>query len=360
MIVNDFLNIIGKLAPPDLAADWDNCGLQVGDPDRVVTHVAMALDAASHTVQKALDIGCQLLITHHPMIFRPIKRLSPQDPTCAPVFLAASKNLAVISAHTNWDAVGVAQALASKLELVALSPLEDVGAPFSKLVVFVPPEHAKKVRLAAFEAGAGQIGDYPECFFQSSGLGGFSVPPWGKPFSGTPGKSHQTPEERLEIILPTALRGKIDRAVRAAHPYEEPALEYYELTTFGHGFGLLGRWDPPRDPVSFLSSKLPSNGLWAGPIPSLVSSVALMPGSGGDYVTMAAKSGAQLLITGDVNHHQALTATEAGLTVFSAGHFETERPGLERLAQLIMAALARLSEQIELTVLEEASPFRRL
>ncbi|MDR1658016.1 MAG: Nif3-like dinuclear metal center hexameric protein [Deltaproteobacteria bacterium] len=359
MKVSDLLDIIHRVAPSNLAAEWDNTGLQVGDPRWEVQRAALALDPTSKNIQKALDLNCQLLITHHPLIFRPFKKISPSDPAAAPVWLAVSKGLAVISVHTNWDAVGVAIELAELLALEVLRPLEDKPEPFSKLTVFVPQEHAAAVRLAAFQAGAGTIGDYPECFFQAPGMGGFTVPPWGKPFSGSPGKAHQAPEERLEIILPSGLKGQVDRAVRAVHPYEEPAIEFYEIQTLGSGYGLIGRWDPPRDAVAFLKNRLTSNGLWAGPIPDRISEVALMPGSGGDYVAQAAALGAELLITGDVGHHQALLACEAGLAVFSAGHFETERPAIKRLAQRLRAAMQSHGAQVELLILEESSPFRR-
>jgi hypothetical protein len=273
---------------------------------------------------------------------------------------AAAGGLAVACAHTNWDAVGVASALAEKLDLKPLRPLEDSPEPLSKLVVFTPKERAENVRKAAFEAGAGVIGDYPECFFQAPGVGGFKVPAWGRPFSGTPGESHETAEERLEIIAPRALAAKAAWAVREAHPYEEPAIEIYEMAVPGRGFGLLGLWEPAVEPVGFLRERLGEGGLWAGPRPEKASLAALMPGSGGDYVSMAAAAGANLLITGDVGHHHALLAIEAGLPVLSAGHFQTERPGLERLARDIALRLERGGQKAELTVLDEEPPLRRL
>jgi putative NIF3 family GTP cyclohydrolase 1 type 2 len=358
-LVEDFLRILEEIAPPRLALDWDNPGLQVGDPKAEVRRAALALDPSSEAVDRALADGCQLLIAHHPLIFKAPKSITPSDPHTRALWRAAAGGLAVACAHTNWDAVGVALELASVLGLKPLRPLEDRPEPLAKLVAFTPESHAPEVRQAAFGAGAGVIGDYPDCFFQAPGLGGFQVPTWGRPFSGTPGRAHETAETRLEIILPRRLKAAVGQAVRAAHPYEEPALEFYDLEAPGRGFGLLGVWDPPLAPGAMPLDRLGGGALWAGPPPGPVSLVALMPGSGGEYVAMAARAGADLLITGDVGHHQAILAAEAGLPVLSAGHFQTERPGVARLGREIRLRLERRGLAAELTVLDERPPLRR-
>ena len=360
MLVKDFLAILESLAPRRLALEWDNPGLQVGDPGAEVRRAALALDPSSHVIEQALAADCQLLITHHPLIFRPIKSLSASDPSTKPAAKAAAGGLSVICAHTNWDAVGVALELSEVLSLTPLRPLEDRGEPLAKLVVFIPEERAENVRQAAFKAGAGVIGDYPECFFQAPGVGGFRVPTWGRPFSGVPGKAHQTPEVRLEMIVPRSLKAKAAAAVMEAHPYEEPAVELYDVEAPGRGFGLLGQWDPPVETIEFLKARLGPDGLWAGPVPKTSKIAAIMPGSGGDYVLAAARAGADLLITGDLGHHQALLAIEAGLAVLSAGHFLTERPGVTRLAKEIAKRLERTGQAAELKVLDESAPLRRL
>ncbi|MDR1545375.1 MAG: Nif3-like dinuclear metal center hexameric protein [Deltaproteobacteria bacterium] len=364
MIVQDFVGLLDRLAPFDLALDWDNSGLQVGDPRAPVAKAALALDPTAANVEAALAAGCQLLATHHPLIFRPLKRLDASDPQAAAVFRAVSGGLAVVAAHTNWDAVGVAQALADALELEERRPLEDRAQGWAKLVVFAPEDAAEAVLRAALEAGAGTMGGYEGCFFRLTGQGGFRAPADGQPHVGRPGEASVVDEVRLETRLPRALKGRVERAVRAAHPYEEPAVEFFDLETAEHGFGLVGRWRPPRRPEAaeaFLAERLGPDGLWAGPPPGEISIVALMPGSGGSYGPAALKAGAQLLITGDVGHHQALWAAEAGLPILSAGHFETERPGLERLAEALTGLLAAeaAGSGPELIVLPERPPFRR-
>ncbi|MDR1296806.1 MAG: Nif3-like dinuclear metal center hexameric protein [Deltaproteobacteria bacterium] len=359
MKVMDFLDIIERLAPADLALDWDNPGLQVGDASAEVAKAALALDPTSENIQKALDLDCQLLITHHPLIFKPLKKISLQDPLAAPVLLAASRGLSVVSAHTNWDAAGVALELAGLLGLADVRPLEAQARTFLKLVVFVPPSHAETVRRTVFETGAGVVGGYGRCWFQSPGRGGFKVPAGAAPFSGKPGEEHETAEERLEIILPPGLREGVARAVAASHPYEEPAYEFHEIRTTGAGFGVLGDWDPPRRCERILQDVLGPLGLFAGPDPGAVSRVALLPGSGGDYVLDAKRAGAQLYVTGELGHHQALLAGEIGLAVYAGGHFETERPSMTRLERELRREAAQCEAPAQILLLEESPPFYR-
>jgi dinuclear metal center YbgI/SA1388 family protein len=363
MKVKDFLDIIECLAPSGLALDWDNSGLQVGDPLTKVRHAALALDPTSINIRQALELDCQLLITHHPLIFKPIKSLNFSNPVTYPVCLAMSKDLAVISAHTNWDATGVSHELADILKLTNRRPLSGHGRRLLKLVVFVPTSHEDVVRQAIFETGAGTIGNYDNCFFKATGQGGFKVPLGANPFCGQPGSECTTPESRLEIILSPDLRDAVDAVVRSVHPYEEPAFEFYEVTTTGPGLGMLGNWEPPllgRQAEELLMETIGSNGLWAGPVVGQVRTLALLPGSGGDFILNAKKAGADLLVTGDVNHHQALLASEIGLPVFSVGHFETERPSLYRLARELTKQVNQLGGEVKLTVLPETSPFRRI
>ncbi|MDR2367853.1 MAG: Nif3-like dinuclear metal center hexameric protein [Deltaproteobacteria bacterium] len=362
MIVRDFLDIIESLAPKDLALEWDNSGLQVGDPSAPVRRVALALDATSDVILQATKAKCQLLITHHPLIFKPVKRLTPNDPRTRPAFLAIAGGLAVISAHTNWDMVDVAQRLAEVMGLVDCRPLCLAGRNMLKLVVFVPGSHEEKVRRAAFAAGAGRIGNYPDCFFKAHGLGGFKVPLDGKPFLGEPGKEEIANEARLEIILPPEKRDEVAHAVKAAHPYEEPAFEFYGVTSTVPGLGAVGRWEKPlapRELGAFLSERLKTPGLWGGAPPQgEVARVATLPGSGGgDFILEAKGAGADLYVTGEISHHDSLLAREVNLPVFLAGHFESEYPSLSRLAETITSAAAKLG-RITVTVLGESPSIR--
>ncbi|MDR2353025.1 MAG: Nif3-like dinuclear metal center hexameric protein [Deltaproteobacteria bacterium] len=341
MLAQDFYRLIDKIAPFSLALEWDNSGFQVGDPQQEVKKVAFALDPTLAVIQKAIFLRANLLICHHPLIFKPLKNIIFPNPVYHALTLALENKLTILSAHTNWDAVGVHFALAGLLELKPLGFLEPTSPKLLKLVVFVPPEYFSKVSQALFQAGAGTIGDYTSCSFRAQGLGSFLPPPDGKPFIGNTNEYTETPELRLEVILPESLAFACVEAIKLSHPYEEPAFEFYPCTTYSQsGFGLVGLWEPPREPIKFVSKKLALPELpHAGPIPLKVTKVVLCPGSGASYVESAKRSGADILITGDLTHHHALAAKELGIGVLDAGHFHTERPGMLYLQEKISHAL---------------------
>lgn len=358
MLIKDFIKIIHRLAPPDLAADWDNSGLQVGSANRAVRRVGLALDATLETVASAVDKNCDLLLAHHPLIFRPLKNMQTDHGPAAVIKAAVKSDLTVFSAHTNWDSAarGVAPALAEVLELADGRPLEPAARDFYKLVVFVPAGYEGRMRRALFEAGAGQIGDYDRCWFAAPGQGGFGVPPDGRPFIGRPGQEARTRESRLEVVVPPALVEAAAEAVRSSHPYQEPAFEFQAVKIYGQGqgLGLVGDWNPPRDLLTELGRHLGFPAFkWAGVKPGRVGRVALLPGSGGDFGRLARQRGAEVLITGDVSYHQALEAADLGLTLVDLGHYETEWPGVRRLARLLSGELDCLNLDVECLLLEQ-------
>jgi dinuclear metal center YbgI/SA1388 family protein len=329
----DFLKLIDGMAPFGLALDWDNSGLQCGDPERPVSRVAVCLDPSPDAVAEAVDGGADLLVAHHPLIFKPVKSLAAGTPQSEALVRAVKADLPVISAHTNWDAFGMCPALADLLEIRPEGFLEPVSAELLKLVCFVPLGSFGDVSEAIFEAGAGQIGAYSRCSFRSEGLGGFLPPRDGDPFIGDPGVYTETAEHRVEAILPLGLRDRVAEAVRASHPYEEPAFEFHRVEATGaYGFGIHGVWDPPRDPLPWIAEKLGTPFLTtAGPVPKQVSRVSILPGSGASYLPLARARGSEVLVTGDLTHHQALLAEELGTGIVAAGHRETELPGCGRL-----------------------------
>lgn len=352
--VKDLLLGLAELAPPGLALDWDNSGLQVGDPGAEAASVALALDPTPEAVDEAIESRCEVLLTHHPLIFKPLKKITGRDPVGQAVGKAVKADLAVVAAHTNWDAArqGVAWALAELLGLKDGRVLEPSSPGcLYKLTTFVPEGHEAVVKTALFKAGAGVIGAYDQCWFEASGQGGFRVPPDARPFVGRPGETAVVREKRLEVLTPGRLKTPVLNALLKAHPYEEPAWDLYPLANAepGYGFGLLGRWERPLTLTRSLEiiKQINPHLKWAGPQGSTkaIAQVALMPGSGGDYAAMAREAGADMLVTGDVGHHQALEASGLGLWLVDAGHFETERPGLELLARRLSewASSARLN-----------------
>ena len=364
MKLKDLAALFHRLAPPDLALDWDNSGLQVGDWNQPVARVGLALDATLATVDRAEAAGCDLLLTHHPLIFHPLKSLDRHSGPGAVIWAAQAAGLAVFSLHTNWDqaAGGVAGALADHLELTAERPLVPAAREFHKLVVFVPEGHEEPLKAALFEAGAGVLGDYERTWFAAPGEGGFQVPSWGRPFIGRPGEEARARESRLEVLVPAARLEQAALAVRSAHPYEEPAFEFQAVKIFpaGQGLGLLARWSPARDLFDELGRRPEFAGFkWAGPRPGRVERLALLPGSGGAYAALARRLGAEALLTGDAGYHQALEAEALGLTLVDLGHFETEWPGLLRLGERLAALLAQAGGDVTCQVLDQAPAWRR-
>lgn len=362
MRLKDLAKIVQKIAPADLACDWDNPGLQVGSLDQKVTRIGLALDATEKTLASAAQAGCDLLFSHHPLIFKAIKKIDISSYPGTVIAKAASLGIAVFSAHTNWDssAQGVAQALADRLGLENREPLEPVSRNFLKLVVFVPAGYEPQVREAVFKAGCGVVGDYDDCWFGSRGEGGYRVPPDGQPFIGEKGRETRTGESRLEIILPPSLADLAAATVRASHPYEEPAFEFHSISIPGRseGAGLLARWPETRNLLLELHKAGFSSYKWAGPEPLEVSKVALLPGSGGDYLYLAKARGAEVLITADTKYNQALDSESLGLTLVDLGHFETEWPGVEKLAGILEAELRRMNFEVDCLVLNQPCPWR--
>jgi dinuclear metal center YbgI/SA1388 family protein len=363
MKLKGLAGLVHGLAPPDLALDWGNSGLQVGDWDQPVTRVGLALDATLDTVARAEAAGCDLLLTHHPLIFHPLKNLDRHRGPGAVIWAAQAAGLAVFALHTNWDqaAGGVAEALADHLELTAERPLVPAAREFQKLVVFVPFGYEDQVKAALFEAGAGVLGDYERTWFAAPGEGGFQAPAGGRPFIGRPGEEARAGENRLEVLIPAARAEEAALAVWKAHPYEEPAFAFHsvKICSPGQGLGLLARWRPARDLFEELGRRPEFAGFkWAGPRPGRVGRLALLPGSGGSYAALARRLGAEALLTGDASYHQALEAEALGLTLVDLGHFETEWPGLARLGERLAALLDRAGGGVACQVLDQSPAWR--
>jgi dinuclear metal center YbgI/SA1388 family protein len=354
VLVSDILSLIDSFAPYSLAMDWDNSGFQAGDPQREVKRVALALDPTLEVLKAAAELKTELLITHHPLIYKPLTRLEAGSPVSDAIIFAIKNDITVISAHTNWDALGVASALGDILEIKRLGFLEPKSPDLLKLTVFTPKEATDKVLGALHKAGAGVMGLYERCSFKTEGWGTFLPLMDANPSLGTKGEQAIVREERAELILKASLRDKVTKALLETHPYETPAYDFYKVESPGEfGFGLIGLWDPPKEPLSFTAAKLGLKALnHTRLIPKRVSKVALMPGSGGSYLSLAKKAGAELLITGDLTHHDAQTAIDLGLGVIAAGHFETENPSLV----LLKEKLERSAPELFFSMILAASP----
>ena len=351
-LVRDVIEAVEDLAPVSLAEDWDNVGLQVGDPDAEVTRVLVALTPLPEVFEEAEEIGADFLFFHHPLIFRPLKGVDSSSYPGDLVARAIKGDLTVYAAHTNYDAApgGVSVALAGALGLE--EPLRVVVPRGStkKIVVFVPEENADSVADALSEAGAGRIGDYTRCTFRSPGTGTFFGGEGTDPYAGEKGRLEGVSELRMETVVPDHLvRGAV-AAIRASHPYEEPAFDVYPIDGHpdGCGYGRVGNLPETLPPQGLAESVSDALGfpvrLISDPAPGrLVERVAVLGGSGGSFIRQAAASGADAYVTGDLSYHDALLAEALGLVAVDAGHAGTELPSLAPLAR-------RLGEAVDVPV----------
>jgi len=348
---------IERIAPIPLAEEWDNCGLQVGDPAAPVGRVLVALTPLPAVFEEAEENGAAFLLFHHPLIIDPIKTINTSSYPGDLLARAIRGGLAVYATHTSYDAApaGVSVALAEALDLRGplrvLSPRGDLR----KLVVFVPEENVDAMAKSLTEAGAGVIGDYTECTFRTQGTGTFRGGDEAIPYLGEKGRLEKVEEIRIETVVAAHAVSRAAEAATAAHPYEEAALDVYpvEGSPEGCGYGRVGTL-PERltseELCEYVSGSLgfPSR-LVADP-GRRIETVAVLGGSGGSFIPEVAASGAQAYVTGDVDYHDSLLAESLGLTVVDAGHAATELPSLEPLA-------LRLAELVDVPV--EVSRVRR-
>jgi dinuclear metal center YbgI/SA1388 family protein len=365
--VQDVGGLINKLYPQSLAEDWDNVGLQLGDPAAIVERVLVCLDVEEQVIARAEELGAQLVISHHPLIYRPLKKITPADEAGRAIFYAMRQGISVISAHTNLDRAknGLNDWLASRLGLQQTIPLEQSVTDLLKLVVFVPFGHEEAVKDALFSVGAGEVGGYDQVSFQSSGRGGFRCGAETTPFIGTPGDEAVVEESRLEVVLPTALTAKVVAKLLKTHPYEEVAFDLYPLANqrTDVGLGRIGRLVAPLELSVFLDQVKQNLGLEllrvAGQSKRPIQKVAVCGGSGASLISDALRQGADCLITGDVKYHDAQRARSEGLVLVDAGHFATEILMVQQMSEQLR--LAATERQWPLEIIEmtgEEDPFR--
>lgn len=335
------IHAMEQLAPRYLAESWDNIGLLVGHPDQQVDRVLVALDVTVEVAEAAAQQGCQLIICHHPPLFKPLKAIRTDGPQGAMLSLLLRNDIAVYAAHTNLDIApgGVNDALAVRLGLRHTQPLQvTYEEKLLKLAVFVPQTHLVQVREALCQAGAGHIGNYSHCTFQAQGQGTFLPLAGTTPFLGQQGQMEYAAEARLETVLSQEKTEPVLRALREAHPYEEIAYDLYPLSNTGkhYGLGRVGKLSAAIPCSSWLEqlkkALLLSHVTVAGNTEKSVQTIAVCGGSGAGLIDQAARLGADVFVTGDVKYHEAQQALALGLTIVDAGHFATEQPVVESVA----------------------------
>jgi len=331
MKISQIIEILEEYAPPDLQESFDNTGLQVGDSSQPVKGILLCLDVTEAVLDEATDLNCNLIISHHPLLFKPLKRLTGKSYIERCVIKACKKDLVIYSAHTNLDNAqgGINFRLAEKLGLQNVKILSPIKEGLLKLVTFVPESHAEAVRNALFDAGAGCIGNYDSCSFNVHGEGTFRAGELAHPFVGNLHELHTEPEIRIETILPTYKKSSVLRELLSVHPYEEPAYDFYPLANDRNdvGSGVVGELPSPEGEQSFLQRlktvfNLPS--LKHSPLRGKeIRKVALCGGSGPFLIPEAIASGADIFITGEAKYNDFYDV-ENRILLAVIGHYESE------------------------------------
>lgn len=338
------IDVLQELAPPSLAEDWDNTGLLLGDPARSVDRALTCLTLTGDVATEAVAAGVQLVVTHHPLLFKPVQKLTAATPEGRTVLALLQHGIAVYSPHTSWDnaPLGINQQLAELFELHDIRPLRPRQSSLGcKIIVYVPESARAAVQEALWDAGAGGIGDYTRCSFFGDGTGTFMGNASTNPAIGVPGRFEETPEVRLEVLCPANRVAAALAAVRQTHPYEVPAIDVVPLaeTPDGSGAGRVGELPAAvslGDFVARVRDRLRAPMLQCVGDPTRrVRRVGIACGAAAEYLRDAHRQGCDVFLTGEGRFHAALEARDLGLGLVLAGHYQTERPAMERLAELL-------------------------
>lgn len=364
--VGELTSALDTWFDPRWAEAWDAIGLVCGDRTEPVGRVLLAVDAVPATVDEAIELGAQLLVTHHPLLLTGVHGVPADDPKGALVHRMIRSGVAHFVAHTNADVAqpGVSDALAARLGLTEVRPLDARDEPpMDKLVVFVPNDDAQALIDALAAAGAGQFGDYERCAWTTQGVGTFRPLAGANPTIGDVGSIEQVSETRVEMVVPRDRRAAVLAAMRAAHPYEEPAFDVLVSAALPgpRGSGRVGVLPEPVTLAEFVTraaAVLPATS-WgvraAGDPRRRVKTVAVCGGSGGSLAEDARRAGADAYLTADLKHHPAVEAvTERGtdgMALVDAAHWATEAPWLDAVADALRARFGtnvdvRVSRQV--------------
>jgi len=353
MKIKDLCKEIEEFAPLSLQELYDNAGLLIGEPDSEIHKALITLDVTEDVVSEALTTGCDIIISHHPLIFKGLKKITGKNLVERIVKQCLQKNIAIYAAHTNLDNIyhGVNAMICEKLGIRNEGILSPKPQMLRKLAVFCPENHVSQVREAIFGAGAGHIGNYDSCSFNIQGQGSFRGLEGSDPFVGKPGQLHFENEIRIEVIYPVYHEQKILDALIKSHPYEEVAYDIYPLENefSGTGSGMIGDLAEEEESLEFLQRMKRVFG--TGSIrhtkihkPKL-KKVAVCGGSGIFLLNEAIRAGADVFVTGDVKYHDFFDADDK-ILLADVGHFESEQFTKELLMNLLKKNISTFAVQI--------------
>jgi dinuclear metal center YbgI/SA1388 family protein len=354
--LKELTSYLDSAVPLAFQESYDNSGLQAGSPERDIASAMITLDITENVIEEAIANKCDVVISHHPLIFHGIKSLTDKSITERVLWKAIRHDVAIYSAHTNLDSFeyGVSRKLAEKLylkEVKVLSPAENM---LLKLVTFIPESYLDQVRSAIFNAGAGVTGNYDNCGFFVSGTGSFRGNENSKPFVGKAGSVHHENEVRFETVLYSYLRDIVIKALLSAHPYEEVVYDLYALQNKNTetGTGCVGVYNDPvseNDFLKLVSDVLDAKGIRHSALrDKKIRKVALCGGSGASFIDSAIKSGADVFLTADLKYHDFFKG-ESELLLVDAGHFETEKYSVEIIKDLIIKKFPKFAVRFSKT-----------
>ena len=330
MIIKEIISAIEEYAPLSLQESWDNAGVQVGGIDAEATGALLCVDVTECIVDEAVAKGANLVISHHPLLFKGLKRIVGATPVERIVAKALRNGITIYSAHTNMDSTvgGVSWRDAEKLGLKNVHVLAPQSGQVMKLVTFVPVAHVDAVSEAMWQAGAGQIGNYDRCAYRMTGTGTYRPVDGANSFAGHIGEQHEEAEVRVEVVFPVAITGRVVSAMLAAHPYEEPAYDLFKLENKQPtGLGIVGEIEQPVKAADFIAhvkhvlniASVPCS----GNLDATVKKVALCGGAGGEFIPDAIRSGADIYMCGDLKYHD-FTSYNDRIVIANIGHYESE------------------------------------
>ena len=343
MKISEIINALNEFAPLPLQEDFDNSGLNIGNPDNEITGILLTIDVTPEIVNEAIVHGCNLIISHHPLIFGKLKKITGTNYVERSIITAIKNDISIYCGHTNFDQVynGVSARICDKLNLKNRKILSPKSNILKKISVFAPISHAEKVRDTMFRAGGGHIGNYDCCSYNTQGKGSFRGNDSSNPFVGNKGEIHFEDEIKIEMIYPEYLERYIISEMLKEHPYEEVAYDLIKLDNKNNfaGLGMTGFLDNEITETELLSTLKKVFGLntlrHSELLNKPVKKIAVCGGSGASFIEIAKSSGAHVFISADIKYHDYFLA-ENKILIIDIGHYESEQYTKDIFYDIIM------------------------